>query len=125
MENLSIEETIKTPGVHFDAQNGVLKMNGRAIPENPEDFFTDIMEWLFGYFKNPLNETVVHVQLEYINSGSSKFILEFFNVLEEKHQNGHYAKVNWYYEEDDEAVYDLGKHYQSILDLPFELIEIY
>jgi hypothetical protein len=125
MENLQIEETIKTPGVYFDAGTGVLKMNGRAIPENPEEFFSDVIEWLFDYFKNPLKETVVHVQLEYINSGSSKFILEFFHILEEKHQSGYASKVNWYYEEDDEAVYDLGKHYQSILELPFELIEIY
>ena len=125
MENLCIEETIKTPGVYFDAQSGILKMNGRAIPENPEDFFVKIMDWVFDYFKNPPDETVVHVQLEYINSGSSKFILEFFHILEEKYKNGCYSKVKWYYEEDDEAVYELGKHYQSILELPFELIEIY
>ncbi|MFP4620547.1 MAG: DUF1987 domain-containing protein [Bacteroidales bacterium] len=125
MENLNIAETIKTPGVYFDAHSGVLKINGRAIPENPEDFFSNIFEWLFDYFKNPMKETVVHIQLEYINSGSSKFILEFFHILEEKHQNGHYSKVNWYYEEDDEAVYELGKHYQSLLKMPFELIEIY
>ena len=125
MENLRIEETIKTPGVYFDAQTGVLKINGRAIPENPEDFFTSIIDWIFDYYKDPCEETVVHVQLEYINSGSSKFILEFFHILEEHHQSGYHTKVNWYYEEDDEAVFELGKHYQSILDLPFKLIEIY
>jgi hypothetical protein len=125
MQNLYIEETIKTPGVYFDGHSGVLKLNGRAIPENPEDFFTDIIDWLFEYFKQPSDETVVHVQLEYINSGSSKFILEFFHILEEKHQNGSKSKVNWYYEEDDEAVYELGLHYQSILKLPFQLVEIY
>jgi hypothetical protein len=125
MDNLRIEETIKTPGVEFNAGTGVLKISGRAIPENPEVFFADIMDWVFTYFKNPQENTEVEIQLEYINSGASKFILEFFHLLEEKFAEGHPTKVLWYYEEDDESVYELGKHYQSILKVPFQLKILY
>ncbi|HKL37892.1 MAG TPA: DUF1987 domain-containing protein [Bacteroidales bacterium] len=125
MDNLHIEETIKTPGVKFDAVTGVLKITGRAIPENPEDFFADIMDWVFTYFKNPHDRTEVEIQLEYINSGASKFILEFFHHLEEKFSEGYPVTVLWYYEEDDESVYELGKHYQSILKVPFHLKILY
>jgi hypothetical protein len=31
--------------------------------------------------------------------------------------------VNWYYEEDDEAILSLGEHYKSSLKIPFNLIE--
>ena len=125
MDNLHIEETIKTPGVEFNAKSGVLKITGRAIPENPEDFFSGIIDWIFTYFKNPLEETVVNIQLEYINSGASKFILEFFHILEEKYEEGYQSRINWFYEEDDESVYELGKHYQSILKIPFKIVAIY
>ena len=124
MDNLHIEETIKTPGVNFDAGTGVLNIVGRAIPENPETFFSGIIDWVFYYFKAPLNSTQVNIRLEYINSGASKFILEFFQILEEKYKEGHPAQINWYYEEDDESVYELGMHYQSMLHLPFNVIVI-
>lgn len=125
MDELVIEKTVKTPYVNFDAQSGILKIIGRSIPENPEEFFLKLFDWVNGYFKDPQNETLVNVQLEYINSGSSKFILEFFQLFQEYKSKGFSCKISWYYEEDDEAVFELGKHYQNIIDVPFKLIEIY
>lgn len=125
MNELVIEKTVKTPYVNFDAQSGILKITGRSIPENPEEFFNKLFEWVHQYFKNPQSDTLVNVQLEYINSGSSKFILEFFQLFQEYKSKGFNCKISWYYEEDDEAVLELGRHYQNIIDIPFKLIEIY
>lgn len=125
MEELVIEKTVKTPYIDFDAQSGILKIIGRSIPENPEDFYSKLFDWVKEYFKSPQEETLINVQLEYINSGSSKFILDLFHLFQEYKIKGHHCKINWYYEEDDEAVLELGKHYQTIIDVPFKLIEIY
>jgi len=32
------------------------------------------------------------------------------------------ARVNWYYEEDDEDMLEAGEDYDAIIDLPFKLI---
>ena len=46
------------------------------------------------------------------------------------HQNSaiHKAKneveVNWYYEEDDEDMLEAGEDYESIIRVPFKMIEI-
>ena len=125
MENLRIDSTIKTPEIDFDAEKQYLRISGRAIPENPEEFFSGVTQWLREYFESKRDYTTIDIQLEYINSGSSKFILDFLHLLQEMHKNGNRCKVNWYYEEDDEAVLELGKHYQSILDLDFNLVEVY
>lgn len=125
MNELVIEKTVKTPYINFDAQSGIFKIVGRSIPENPEEFYRKLFDWLNIYFKNPQNETLINVQLEYINSGSSKFILEFFQLIQDSKSKGFNCKINWYYEEDDEAVLELGKHYQAIIDVPFKLIETY
>ncbi|MGM0407668.1 MAG: DUF1987 domain-containing protein [Bacteroidota bacterium] len=125
MKELVIEKTVKTPYVNFDPITGTLKIIGRSIPENPEDFYDDLFEWVKEYFKNPQKETTINIQLEYINSGSSKFILEFFQLIQDYHAQGNNSKINWYYEEDDEAVFELGKHYQTLINAPFKLIEIY
>lgn len=125
MKELVIEKTVKTPYIDFDAQSGILKIIGRSIPENPEDFYSKLFDWVKEYFKSPQEETLINVQLEYINSGSSKFILDLFHLFQEYKTKGHHCKINWYYEEDDEAVLELGKHYQTIIDVPFKLVEIY
>jgi hypothetical protein len=125
MDELVIEKTVKTPFINFDAQSGILKIIGRSIPENPEEFYRKLFDWLNEYFKKPQDETLINVQLEYINSGSSKFILEFFQLIQDSKSKGNNCKINWYYEEDDEAVLELGKHYQAIIDVPFKLIETY
>ncbi|MFO7829711.1 MAG: DUF1987 domain-containing protein [Bacteroidales bacterium] len=125
MKELVIEKTVKTPYVNFDPITGTLKIIGRSIPENPEDFYDSLFEWVKEYFKNPQKETTINIQLEYINSGSSKFILEFFQLIQDYHAKGNNSKINWYYEEDDEAVFELGKHYQTLINTPFKLIEIY
>jgi len=125
MENLRIDSTIKTPEIDFDAGKQHLKISGRAIPENPEEFFSGVIQWIKAYFESKRELTTVDIQLEYINSGSSKFILDFLHLLQEMHKKGNKCKVKWYYEEDDEAVLELGKHYQSILDLDFSLVEVY
>ena len=125
MENLQIKETLKTPGIDFQPQEGNLKITGRAIPENPEEFFTGVLQWIKNYFKKPQDLTKVDIQLEYINSGSSKYMLEFLHLLQNMHKDGKRCEINWYYEEDDESVLELGKHYQSIIDVPFKLIPLY
>ena len=125
MNELIIDKTVKTPYINFNSQSGILKIEGRSIPENPEEFYTKLFDWSNKYFTNPQNETLINVQLEYINSGSSKFILEFFQLIQKYKSQGINCKINWHYEEDDEAVLELGKHYQSIINVPFKLIEIY
>jgi hypothetical protein len=125
MEYLRIDSTIKTPEIDFDAENQYLKISGRSIPENPEEFFSGVINWVKEYFETSRNLTTVDIQLEYINSGSSKFILDFLHLLQEMHKKGNKCKVYWHYEEDDEAVFELGKHYQSILNLDFDLVEVY
>ncbi|MFP3859194.1 MAG: DUF1987 domain-containing protein [Bacteroidales bacterium] len=125
MDNLRIEKTLKTPAISFDAKSGKLAIIGRAIAENPEEFFSDVLQWIRDYFQNPQPFTQIDIQLEYINSASSKYLLELLNLLQEQYQKEVKFDVNWYYEEDDESLLELGKHYQSILDLPIKLIELY
>ena len=46
-----------------------------------------------------------------------------FRVMKEEVQKGCKININWYYEEDDEAIQSLGEHYKSSLKIPFNLIE--
>ena len=124
-EILRIEKETKTPFIELDPGKGVLTMEGRSIPEDPEAFYNVVYSSMLEYYKSPQKLTTFHFQFEYINSGSSKFILRFFNLIKTQYDKGHDCVVNWYYEEDDENILDLGKHYENTFKLPFKFVEIY
>ena len=125
MDDQIIKKTFNTPEISFKPEEGYLKIEGRAIPEDPGEFFETVIIWLKDYYKNPLELTKVDIKLEYINSGSSKYMLELLRILKVNYDNGKDCIVNWFYEEDDESIYELGQHYQATVQLPFKIIDYY
>lgn len=124
MEPISIEGTAKTPTVKFDASSGVMEIKGRSIPENSIEFYKPLVDWLDEYSNSANEKTEVNVQLEYFNTSSSKCILDVFKKLETINKGKSAVTINWYYEEDDEDMLEAGEDYQSIIRVPFEMIEI-
>lgn len=124
MDPISIEGTPKTPMVNFDANTGKVEVKGRSIPENSIEFYKPLVDWLEEYGKSPKPLTEVNVQLEYFNTSSSKCILDVFKKLEAIAKSGNEVIINWYYEEDDEDMLEAGEDYQSIIRIPFKMIEI-
>ncbi len=125
MNKLEIQGTAKTPSILFDAETGILEIKGRSIPENAIDFFKPLVDWLEEYSKEAKPLTQANIQLEYFNTSSSKCILDIFKKLEGiNKQDDKEVVINWYYEEDDEDMLEAGEDYQSILKIPFKMIEI-
>jgi hypothetical protein len=124
MESLSIEGTAKTPTIKFDAELGLIEIKGRSIPENSIEFYKPLVDWLEKYGKVAKPLTKVNVQLEYFNTSSSKCILDVFKKLEGIHKSNNEVIINWYYEEDDEDMLEAGEDYESIIRVPFKMIEV-
>jgi len=124
MEAIVIEGTPKTPKVHFDAQGGTLLLKGRSIPENSIEFYRPLVDWLDAYSAAPKGKTVCDIQLEYFNTSSSKCLLDLFKKMEQMSNSGNDIVINWYYEEDDEDMLEAGEDYQSIINVPFKMIEV-
>ena len=124
MKNLNLEGSPKTPTVNFNSEKGVLELKGRSIPEDSVTFYKPINEWIENYGKQPQSETTVDIKLEYFNTSSSKCILDIFKLLEKINGNGTNISVNWYFEEDDEDMQEAGEDYETIIDLPFKLVEV-
>ena len=124
MEPIQLTATPKTPEVLFDAEKGMLSLKGRSIPEHTVEFYKPLHQWIEEYGQNPCAKTTVEIFVEYYNTSSSKSILDLFKRLETVHKMGHDMIVQWYYEEDDEALLESGEEYQSMVDIPFELISV-
>ncbi len=126
MKTLSLEGSPKTPTIEMNSETGVIEIEGRSIPENSIDFYKPVVEWLDEYANSPTGDTKVNIKLEYFNTSSSKCILDVFkkleNVFKKSGEKG--VVINWYYEEDDEDMLEAGEDYQSILKIPFKMIEV-
>jgi len=124
METIIREETLKTPFVKFDGDKGLVEIRGRSIPENSIEFYKPLIDWLDKYSDQLNGKTSVNIKLEYFNTSSSKCILDIFRKLELIHKKGNEVEINWYYEEDDEDMFEAGEDYQSIISIPFKMIEM-
>lgn len=124
MDVLKIEETKQTPEIDFDPESGELEISGRSIPENTFEFFNPVLEWLEEYASVAPEKTIIHVNLEYFNTSSSKYILEIFKKLKKLEGEDKEVLVKWYYEEDDEEMMETGEDYEDVSDLNFEIIEV-
>ena len=125
MEDLFLKRTFNSPEVELIAKSGELSMEGRSIPEDPGEFFERLIDWINEYFQNPVEQTVMSIKLEYINSGSSKYMLEILRIMKINHDSGKNVKILWYFEEGDESIEELGTHYEQTIQIPFEHIEYY
>jgi len=124
MEPINLEGSPKTPSIKFDPESGIMEIRGRSIPENSIEFYKPLVDWLDDYAKTPLKKTQVNIHLEYFNTSSSKCILDVFKKLENIHKAKHDVVINWYYEEDDEDMLEAGEDYESIIRIPFKMVEI-
>lgn len=124
MNNIKMEGTAKTPDLSFDANTGVFDIKGRSIPENSVEFYKPILEWIDEYTKQTQPKTIVNIHLEYFNTSSSKCILDLLKKFEIIAKSGNDIVIRWHYEEDDEDMLEAGQDYQSIIKVPFEMVEV-
>ncbi|MFO8021268.1 MAG: DUF1987 domain-containing protein [Perlabentimonas sp.] len=126
MTKLELKETVTTPYVLLDSDAGVIKLEGRSIPENVIDFYQPIINWIDNYSKEPKDKTEVHFKLEYFNTSSSKRLFDIMKKVESISAiEGKKVFINWYYEEDDEDIYFAGNDYKTLITkIDFNLIEM-
>lgn len=116
--SLTIEESFDTPYIHLE--NGLIKIEGRLMPENILIFFKPVDKWIDKYVKKPAKITKIDFHLSYLNSCSSKHISDMLQKLNTKFLEGFDMKVSWTYEDNDDSSLETGKDLESLVDIPFE-----
>jgi len=120
MEKLKIEWN-KEGKIIMDKENGVFEFSGRILPHNPKEFFEPLFNWFDEYIKNPNSSTVITFKMDYFNTASSKKILDALLVLETIFKmDNFYVEVHWYYQEEDQDLYEAGVGYSELVNIPFK-----
>jgi hypothetical protein len=121
MDKLLINKTAKTP--YISLEKGLFQFSGRSIIEDSEKIFKPVINWITKY--QPANDfkTTVNFNFDYLNTSSSKYIFDILKALDDLYTKSYDLVINWFYEEGDNDMLDLGIHMKSFIKAPFNFIE--
>mgnify|MGYP001197214421 FL=1 len=100
------------PRITYDHEEDVLSITGRSIAERPDIIYTPLDGWIRAHLERFTQLRIV-IFLEYINSGSSKALRDVLRVISTYRAPRYRIRITWLYEEDDEAMHELGEHYRD------------
>lgn len=125
MDSVNIEATERSPAIVFDFAANRFVIQGESYPEDVNAFYGPLLEKLTSHFV-PLNGAEIHFtfSMVYFNSSTAKILMTLFEMLEETAQDNQ-TTITWAYEEDDEAMQEMGEEFAEDLErAQFVLTEI-
>ena len=121
-EKVYIEPTKRSPWIVLEP--GRILIMGRSIIENPSIFYEPGLSWISDFANSWSDKTTIDLGFEYINTGSIKWLYIFLKQLTGSKKISENAKVTWYYEEGDEDMCELGSIIRSLVECPFNIVEV-
>jgi len=124
MQNpILIPATEFTPLVASDPETGTLIFEGESYPENVAAFYQDVYDWINERLTsgNPLK---IVFRLTYLNTSSTKALLDLLQILEQNHHSGGKVAAIWEYKKNLHVMQEAGEELGEGLPFPFELIGV-
>jgi hypothetical protein len=115
--------TGSTPEFHFSC-DGVLKFRGRGLYKSKEEVNEKVFVWINEYLKQPSDITYVELSFEYLNSYSTIILVSILRKLAEVILDSKKLIIQWYYEEDDEDMFERGEYISQTFKIPFIFIPV-
>ena len=122
MENLIIASTLKSPEVKFNT-NGDLLIAGKSIPEDSNNYYKPLFEWLEEFRKTSPPVINLTLKLEYMNTSSVRIVLKFLQNLVAVSKENVKLKITWIYDFDDDDICEQGEIIQESIKYPIEMVE--
>lgn len=119
---LELKGTKTTPTIEFDPQNGYLLLEGKSSPENSINFYEPLFEAVKSADGSSSYE--VDVKLIYFNTSTVRCLNILFQLFTDKKDKGSDITVNWYAEDDDLDMIEMGEDLEEISELEFNYVII-
>lgn len=124
-KQIIIDPTSVTPYVMLDTSAELFEIKGRSSPEVSINFYSPIYDYLeTAEVSNSAGDFTANFALEYFNTSSTKCLLGILKRLANFQDKGKKVVVNWYYEEDDEDVLEIGEDLSYFVDIEFNFVPI-
>lgn len=126
MENITLTSSPTTPyfpEVMFDADKGVCEISGESYMEETYKFYLPLINWLKDYTKEVKKPVELNIKLIYLNTSSTKCVLDMLEILKDYEEDGGKVKVNWYYDKSDPDMVDEVEDFEAESGVKIELKE--
>lgn len=120
METLDIPKTSSTPMISFDSAASTLKIVGESYPENSFEFYAPVIAWVKEGLQQ-LSQMRLDIDVSYMNSSSTKCVLDLFDIMEEAYGRGVDVSVCWRYDRENPRSLDLAEEFQEEVTFPFDV----
>jgi hypothetical protein len=124
METLHIDGTKSTPDILFDHVTGVLSMSGESYPENSYEFYKPVLSWISRFLTVHDGQVTFNVHLSYLNTGSTKCMMDILDLLEESFLIGKNIAVNWYCDHENDRALETAEEFREEISLPFHITPV-
>lgn len=119
LQPLVIAGTTSTPTVDFNAETGLLVLDGESYPENSFDFFRPLLDWARSFLSQSHGPVRLQIGLTYMNTSSIKSMMDLLDLLEEAHASSREVTVTWYYDEENDRALEMAEEFREEVTLPF------
>ncbi|MBT6096209.1 MAG: DUF1987 domain-containing protein [Rhodospirillaceae bacterium] len=117
MENIKIKATDRSPEIDFDFAANVFTIRGESYPEDVTAFYGEVIDNLETHLEGLDGGSIVfNFELIYFNSSTAKVLMGLFDTLEETAEGEVDVTVNWYYDEEDDTMEELGEEFAEDLE---------
>ena len=117
MDSISIEATERSPAIEFDFEQNTFSIRGESYPEDVASFFGPVIGQLEEHLSSlDGGEVRFDFELIYFNSSSAKVLMGLFDNLDETAGGGVSVTINWYYDEEDDTMEELGQEFADDLE---------
>lgn len=120
MGTLLIKETEDTPKIIMSNEKGEFSFQGKSYPEDAMSFYAPIKKWIKEYILDPKEETIISFNFDYLNTASTKSIMELLMHLGKVLAMNKKLLIVWYFRREDEDMKSVGKKFEALTQLPFE-----
>ena len=118
------DEKNTLPYVSLNEKTGEFVIKGRSTSTGAEVLFEEIIEKVKIFLLTNFKPITINIDLEFFNTPTSKKLLDLFKLIKNSsNTNSFKLLIKWYFEKDDEDMFDSGKDYEFILEVPFKFIE--
>lgn len=124
METLQMEATRSTPAILFDPISGTLSMSGESYPENSFEFYKPVLSWVSRFTATCQGPITLRAQLSYLNTGSTKCVMDILDILEDCFLRGGQVAVNWYYDHGNDRALETAEEFKEETTMPFNIVGV-
>ena len=121
MKTLNKQGDELNPRITFDDATSTLRIEGRSIALEVDQFFNETIQWLEQYAANPNEHTKLEIDLTYLNGKSVRSLLMLLYKFKSINDSGKSVNVEWYVPEGADDLQDLSQEILANLSIPHDI----